>query len=66
MPIRARSASGSAVKQSTMILAVRPRGRNRKTGSPMANARTLASITFRALNIPPKNVPVSTKFGGIM
>jgi hypothetical protein len=49
-----------------MIRAVRLRGSNEKTGTPMANARMPASITFRALNIPPKKVPDSMKFGGIM
>ena len=45
---------------------VQPNGRNKKTGVPMANARMPASITFRARNIPPKKVPVSIKFGGMI
>ena len=54
------------VRHSTMIRAVRPKGRNKNTGSPVATARMPASITFLARNMPPKNVPVSTKFGGMI
>lgn len=66
IPISATNAAGSAVRHKAMIRAVRPRGSNEKTGTPMANARMPASITLRALNIPPKKVPDSMKFGGIM
>ncbi len=65
MPIRASSARGSEVRHSTMTRTVSPAGRKRKTGIPVPPARMPASITFRALNIPPKKVPVSTKFGGM-
>ena len=57
IPISATNAAGSAVRHKAMIRAVRLRGSNEKTGTPMANARMPASITFRALNIPPKKVP---------
>ncbi len=66
MPIRANRAIGSAVRHSTMIFAVSPIGRKIQTGIPTAADRMPASITFLALNIPPKKVPVSTKFGGMM
>ena len=66
MPTRANRARGSAVRHSTMIFAVRPRGRKAQTGIPTAAAKIPASITFLALNIPPKKVPVSTKFGGMI
>ena len=66
MPIRANRTRGRVVRHSTMIRAVRPKGRNKNTGSPVATARMPASITFLARNMPPKNVPVSTKFGGMI
>jgi len=49
-----------------IIRVVNPKGTNMKTGTPMAKARIPASITFRARNIPPKNVPDSMKFGGMI
>jgi len=66
MPMRATNATGRAVRHKAIMRAVSPNGRNKKTGVPMANARMPASITFRARNIPPKKVPVSMKFGGMM
>ena len=66
MPIRANRTRGKVVRHSTMIRAVRLKGRNRNTGSPVTAARMPASITFLARNMPPKNVPVSTKFGGMI
>ena len=66
MPIRANRTRGRVVRQSAMIRAVRPKGRNRKTGTPVTAARMPASITFLARNMPPKKVPVSTKFGGMI
>ena len=66
MPMRATNATGSAVRHKAIMRAVNPNGRNKKTGVPMANARMPASITFRARNIPPKKVPVSIKFGGMI
>ena len=66
MPMRATNATGSAVRHKAIMRAVNPNGRNKKTGVPMANARMPASITFRARNIPPKKVPVSMKFGGMI
>ena len=65
MPIRPISARGSEVRHSTIIRTVSSAGRKRKIGTPVPPARMPASITFRALNIPPKKVPVSTKFGGM-
>ena len=66
MPIKATSPTGRAVRHKMMMRVVSPNGRNRKTGAPMANTRMPASITFRARNIPPKKVPVSIKFGGMI
>ena len=66
MPIRANSTRGRVVRHSTIIRVVRPKGRRRKDGSPVTAARMPASITFLARNMPPKNVPVSTKFGGMI
>ena len=66
IPIRATSPRGMAVRHSTIMRVVNPKGRQTKTGIPTTAERIPASITFLALNIPPKKVPVSTKFGGIM
>ena len=66
MPINATRAAGRAVRHKMIMRVVNPKGTNMKTGTPMAKARIPASITFRARNIPPKNVPDSMKFGGMI
>lgn len=48
MPIRANRTRGRVVRHSTIIRAVRLKGRNRNTGSPVTAARMPASITFLA------------------
>ena len=66
MPISAIRAAGSAVRHRTTMRMVRLNGSRNNTGRPIAAVKMPASITLRALNIPPKKVLVSIKLGGIM
>ena len=65
MPIIANRAAGSTVRQAIMILVVSVTGRW-NTGMPMSRDNISASAAFRNLMVPPKMVPVSMKFGGMI
>ena len=66
MPISPIMAAGKAVRHRMMIRVIRLHGSKNMTGAPIATARMPASITFRTLNIPPKNVLEPIKLGGMV
>ena len=65
MPMMANRESGRTVRQQMMIFVVRVAGRW-NTGNPISRERNSASAAFRSFMVPPKMVPVSIKFGGMM